>query len=93
MVNLSQDDQICDTRLAVWGAGPSPCVPGGDSQQTVHVVDLPPEARISAISFYLYHSVGIMFISTLLLQCTLYHKTLLTYDLYTWYNFKCFYRF
>ena len=48
-MDLSQDDQICDTRLAVWGAGPPPGVPGGDSQQTVCVVDLPPEARISAI--------------------------------------------
>ena len=47
VVNLSQKDQICDTRL--WGAGPPPGVPGGDSQQTVHVVDLSPEARISAI--------------------------------------------
>ena len=36
VVNLSQDDRICDTRLAVPG------VLGGDSQQTVHVVDLPP---------------------------------------------------
>ena len=30
----------------MWRTG-SP--PGGDSQQTVHVVDLPPEARISAM--------------------------------------------
>ena len=49
MVNPSQDNQICDTRLAVWGAGPPPGVPGGDSQQTVHVMDLPPEGRNSAI--------------------------------------------
>ena len=48
VVNLSQDDRICDTRLAVWGAGSLPGVLGGDSQQTVHVVDLPPDARISA---------------------------------------------
>ena len=49
VVNLSQDDQICDTRLAMWGAGPPPVVPGGDSQQTVHVVALPSEGQVSAI--------------------------------------------
>ena len=49
MVDLSQDDQICDTRLAVWRTESPPGVPGGDSQQTVHGVDLVPEARITAI--------------------------------------------
>ena len=49
VVDLSQEDQISDTRLAVWGAEPPPDVPGGDSQQTVCVVNLPPEARISDI--------------------------------------------
>ena len=49
VMNLSQDDQICDTRLAVWGEGPLPDVPGGDSQQTAHVVAWPPEGQISAI--------------------------------------------
>ena len=36
VLDLSQDDQICDTRLAVWRTGSPPGVPGGDSQQTVH---------------------------------------------------------
>ena len=49
VVGLSQDDQICDTRLAVWGAEHPPDIPGGDSQQPVHVVALPPEVRISTI--------------------------------------------
>ena len=49
VVDLAQDEQICDARLAVWGAEPPPGVPGGDSQRTVHVVDLLPEAQISAI--------------------------------------------
>ena len=49
VVDLSQDDQICDTQLAVWGAGPPPSVPGGDLQQTVRVVDLPQEAQISDV--------------------------------------------
>ena len=49
VVDLAQDEQIRDARLAVWGAEPPPDVPGGDSWQTVCVVDLLPEARIGAI--------------------------------------------
>ena len=49
VVDLAQDEQICDARLAVWGAEPPPNVPGSDSQQTVRVVDLLPKARISAM--------------------------------------------
>ena len=33
--------------MAVWGAEQPPYIPGGDSQQPVRVVALPPEAQIS----------------------------------------------
>ena len=49
VVGLSQDDQICDTRLAVWGGEQPPDIPGGDSHQPVYGVALPPEVRTSAI--------------------------------------------
>ena len=49
VVDLAQDEQICDTRLAVWGAEPPPDVPGGDLRQTVRIVDLLLEAQISVM--------------------------------------------
>ena len=49
VVGLSQDDRICDTQLAVWGVEQPPDIPGGDSQQPVCGVALPPEVRTSAI--------------------------------------------
>ena len=51
VMDLSQDDQICDARLTVWRMEQPPDIPGGDSQQPVRVVDLPPEVQISVVLY------------------------------------------
>ena len=49
VVSFAQDHQVCDSRWAVWGAEHPTDIPGGNSQQPVSVVALPPEVRTSVI--------------------------------------------